>query len=336
VLKEQCQGVLLVSGDGDNSIAYWRRRAPPPPPKTITHGWNLWRASRHRAPHFLASTRFALLLTMATSSSACVDLYLTALQERNQEAFTEAWHSDGLRLGLTPNGTVAKQDASLYVHSLPLRTPIKDGHLLSQTHISSTCTCAKIRLVESSKVVTEFVTMLKEGEVWKIISSVQSIATANAPVRKIIPSDFTDVSTAVWDGYVAAGRAYNSEEMGKVFHPECRLTFAADGAIMIISSNDFCKMVKDRWSMDSHIPFAHLKNDPRISSADTLISVDIVGTNVAMVTLKIGYPPFLYHDVLLLLRVSQPVSQRKGSSAGWWIVAKSSDHEPWMENEGTM
>ena len=92
-------------------------------------------------------------------------------------------------------------------------------------------------------------------------------------------------------------------------------------------------MVGNRWSMESHKPFAHLKNDSRISAADTLISIDFAGKDVAMVTLKIGYPPFLYHDVLLLLRLSKPVAERQGSSAGWWIVAKSSDHEPWMENE---
>ena len=270
---------------------------------------------------------------MASSAADCVNLYLKALRESNQEAFCEAWHSDGLRLGLTPNGTVTKQGVSLCAHSLALKTPVKDACLQSLTVVSNTCACAKIRLVESLKIVAEFITMLKEAESWKIISSVQSFTTPSAPVRKIVPSDFTEVSTAVWDGYVAAGRAYDSVEMGKVFHPDCRLTFAADDTITIVSSNEFCRVVEKRWSMDAHAPFAHLKNDPRISSADSLVSVDFAGPNVAMVMINIGYPPFLYHDVLLLLRLSQPVSEREGSSAGWWIVAKSSDHEPWMENE---
>lgn len=273
----------------------------------------------------------------ASSAADCVALYHKALRECDKEAFCEAWHPEGIRLGLTPNGTVAKQDVSLIAHSLALKRPASDACLQSLTIISDNCACAKIRLVETSRVVTEFITMLKERESWKIISSVQSIAPTNAHIRKIVPSDFTEVSTAVWEGYVAAGRDCNSVEMGKIFHPDCRLTFTTDdGTVTIVSSNEFCQMVENRWSMEFHAPFAHLKNDNRISSADTLVSVDFAGPEVAMVTLDIGYPPFLYHDVLLLLRLSQPVSEREGSSAGWWIVAKSSDNEPWMENERRM
>jgi hypothetical protein len=72
-----------------------------------------------------------------------------------------------------------------------------------------------------------------------------------------------------------------------------------------------------RWSADPYTPYAHLRNDPRISAADTLVAIDFGGPDVAMVTLDIGYPPCLYHDVLLMLRLSQPVSGRPGSIAGW-------------------
>ena len=52
--------------------------------------------------------------------------------------------------------------------------------------------------------------------------------------------------------------------------------------------------------------------------------------DVARVTLKIGYPPFLYHDVLLLLRLAHPLHGR----AGWWIVAKSSANTPLLRDAG--
>lgn len=218
-------------------------------------------------------------------------------------------------------------------NSLPLEAPVTDARLLSLTLISDSCACAKIELAESSKTVTEFVTMLKEDESFVIISSVQSIATTSAPVRKITPSDFGEVTSVVWEGYVAAGRACDSKAMGEVFHPDSRLTFSSDGKISIVTSQEFCSMVGNRWTMDTHRSFSHLKNDPRIAAADSLLSVDFAGPNVAMVTLDIGYPPFLYHDVLVLLRLSQPISKLSDSSDGWWIVAKSSDHEPWMESE---
>jgi hypothetical protein len=175
--------------------------------------------------------------------------------------------------------------------------------------------------------------MLKEGESFVIISCVESTATASAPVRKITPSDFGEVTSAVWEGYVAAGRACDSEAMGEVFHPDSRLTYSSGGKINIVTSQDFCSMVENRWTMDPYRSFSHIKNDPRIAAADSLISADFAGPNMAMVTLDIGYPPFLYHDVLVLLRLSQPISKLSDSANGWWIVAKSSDHEPWMESE---
>lgn len=133
-------------------------------------------------------------------------------------------------------------------------------------------------------------------------------------------------STAVWEGYVAAGRACSSGGMRKVFHPDCRLTFAADGTIVIVSSNDFCSNVENRWTMEPYVRFSHLKNDVRISAADSLVSVDFAGPNVAMVCLPIS-------RCLAFASALTAVPERAESNAGWWIVAKSSDHEPWMKNE---
>ena len=80
--------------------------------------------------------------------------------------------------------------------------------------------------------------------------------------------------------------------------------------------------------MPSLCPPAHTQ-DARASAADTLLSIDVAGPSVARVTLKIGYPPFLYHDVLLLLRLRDQLHGR----AGWWIVAKSSVSSPLLAEE---
>jgi hypothetical protein len=274
-----------------------------------------------------------------SSPSACVDLYLGALCDADKATFCEAWHAGGLRLGLTVDGAVIKQNVDQVWESKG--TPI-DGRLLSMTTISETCACAKVRIIEPSQVViTEFVTMLKDKhDAWKIIAVAHSSVAASggggggAVHRKIIPRDFSQVSGAVWGGYVAAGRACDAVAMGNVFHPVSNLTHADDdGNVAVISSDDFCKNVAKRWSNEVHRPYAHLKNDSRIAAADTLLSVDFASPDVAMVSLNIGYPPFLYTDVLLLLRLSQSVPERPDSNPGWWIVAKSSDNTPWMTDE---
>ena len=258
-----------------------------------------------------------------------MDLYLSAICEHDEKALAQAWHTSGLRLGLTSDGIVCKQNASTILETFK---DAVDGRIIALAWISDSCACAKIRVIDESTAMTEFATMLKD-ESWKIIASVQSSASLGAHERKIVPSDFTQVTDAVWEGYVAAGRSGDSFAMGKVFHPDCNLTEATSGTVSIVNSDAFCHLVVARWSMEAHVPYAHLKDDARISAADTLLSVDFAGPDVAMVTLKIGYPPFLYTDVLLLLRLALPVAERPDSKAGWWIVAKSSDHEPWMDNE---
>ena len=76
-----------------------------------------------------------------------------------------------------------------------------------------------------------------------------------------------------------------------------------------------------------------MRHDRRAPSSDTLLSVDFAGPGVAVVFLRIGYPPFLYTDVLSCLRVDHPVARRGETEPrppGWWIVAKSSVSEPFL------
>ena len=59
-------------------------------------------------------------------------------------------------------------------------------------------------------------------------------------------------------------------------------------------------------------------NDPAALTFDKITSVDKASPNVALIKLQIGYPPILYTDFLSMLRID----------GRWWIIAKSSDSEP--------
>ena len=119
--------------------------------------------------------------------------------------------------------------------------------------------------------------------------------------------------------------------MARFFHPACDLTFALPDGVVVVPSADFCERVAARWSMELHRPWAHLRDDPRAAACDSLVSVDFAGPGVCRAVLRIGYPPFLYTDVLLLLRLGAECEGRPGGS--WWIVAKSSGNVPLLREE---
>ena len=55
---------------------------------------------------------------------------------------------------------------------------------------------------------------------------------------------------------------------------------------------------------------------------------------------RVGYPPFLYTDVLSCVRLEQPVRRKRDGQVestphapGWWIVAKSSVNEPFLADD---
>jgi hypothetical protein len=64
-----------------------------------------------------------------------------------------------------------------------------------------------------------------------------------------------------------------------------------------------------------------LKEDPRVGDGDTLVSMEFVTPQLAMVILKVGHPPFLWTDLLTCARICEHGNKR------WWIVHKSSDSE---------
>ena len=93
-------------------------------------------------------------------------------------------------------------------------------------------------------------------------------------------------------------------------------------------------------------PWGHSKIEHRARSAnadftttsaasDSLLALDFAGPGVCRAILRVGYPPFLYTDVLLLLKQDQQPQQqqRLESAGGWWIVAKSSGNVPFLKEE---
>ncbi|KAL3911688.1 MAG: hypothetical protein SGPRY_008600 [Prymnesium sp.] len=284
---------------------------------------------------------------------SALSLYFGSLHECDEQKFDAMWNPRALLLGLAPDGSVVCRDAHEFRKGVMARGTSTEyarfDEVLSVHVLDVTCASAKVHVAlpaapnspsptNEPTLYTDWLTLLYEPSLksWRIISKVYSSTpltpdgtpSIGAPIT---PQDFQEVASAIWDGYFAAGRACDDMAMSKVFHPYSRLTFMdGEGNLSETDSAGFCAMVKSRWSSPKHSPWAHMKDDPKARSEDTLVSIDFAGINVARVTLKIGYPPCLYHDVLLLLRVTKPINGR----AGWWIVAKSSANVPFLTEYG--
>jgi hypothetical protein len=160
--------------------------------------------------------------------------------------------------------------------------------------------------------------LLLENDQWKCISAAFS---RDKEFKSIRPEDFNAVNALTWDGYCGANRTCDGVAMAKVFHETCRLTKADNNAVLILPQKIFCQKVTHRYSQEEiHIPYAHLQNDPRAAERDTLLSIDFATSDLAMVTLKVGHPPFLWTDILTCAKIN----------GQWWIVHKSSCSEPFL------
>ena len=286
---------------------------------------------------------------------ATLGRYFSALHECDADAFHRMWHPRGILLGLGPAGEVVQRDAATFCEGVVKRGQSTEyavhDQILLVERIDSTCASAKVRIALppapdsptptlAATLYTDWLTLLKDPEVgWRVISKIYSSkplvdSPALEGVGAIDPADFAAVSAACWDGYVAAGRACDGAAMARVFHSACNLTFVLPSGVVVVPSKEFCERVATRWSMEAHAPYAHLKDDPRATSCDSLVSIDFAGPNVCRCILRIGYPPFLYTDVLLLLKQSQQQGDERADCApGWWIVAKSSGNVPFLADE---
>ena len=138
-----------------------------------------------------------------------------------------------------------------------------------------------------------WLTLLKESGAWIVISDVSSAA-----VGSCTPEDMAAAVKACWVEYCGANRTCDGPRMAEVFHPVCRLTYTGqDGALVLKPQDEFVKMVADRYTLPLHAPYAHLRDDPRVAAADSLLSTSFAAPDVCMVVLKVGHPPMLWTDV---------------------------------------
>jgi len=160
---------------------------------------------------------------------------------------------------------------------------------------------------------------------WRCISAAFS-SSNQKPVR---PGDVQGVTQLVWDKYGAANRACDGARMlAEAFHATCRLTFVSNdegSLVQIKDAAEFGDMVTHRYtaSQSMHIPYAHLRDDPRVAARDSLLSMEFATNDCCLVRMKIGHPPCLWTDLLTCVRLGTE----------WWIVHKSSCHEPFLTEE---
>jgi len=272
--------------------------------------------------------------------AAALAAYFDGLHGCDVERLKDCWHPSGELYGVGPDSSLVTRDAEKFFAGIVTREKspelAKEDKILSLTVLDEYTAAAKVQITlppstaspipaVGNTVYTDFLVLLLDATLgWKIISKVFASGQAS---NAIASKDFVDVLEAA-NRYLAAGRAQDGAGMAKVFHPSCRLTFSLGGSITIISSAQFCERVEKRWEMDIHKAWSHLKDDPRIASGDTLLGVDFAGPKEALVTLKVGYPPFLYTDFLSFCKLGE------GEAAQWWITAKSSCNVPFLAEEG--
>jgi hypothetical protein len=177
-------------------------------------------------------------------------------------------------------------------------------------------TCAAVEYESSDS--CGYLTLLSVVDGWIVISVVSS--KRGEGIKPITPDDIAGALSCCWEGYCKANRACDGVAMQQVFHPLCRLTYSNQEKVTIINSVEFCKMVTNRYSMEQHAPFRKWKDEPEVSSRDTLLGASFIAPQLGVVQLKVGHPPFLWTDLLVCAKMDDR----------WWIVAKSSSSEPFV------
>ena len=215
----------------------------------------------------------------------------------------------------------------------------RERKCISQTRAASVQIATKKQHHSKTQSVAGYMVLLFDRlSQWRCISAAFGVLTAHETGSSnyntlVKPMDMKDVISCVWDGYCKSNRACDGVKMADIFHETCRLTYVdvavthsddhEDDGIRIWDCPRFCQKVTNRYQSEPpHIPFAHLRNDALAASGDELLGVEFAQgvPCVAMVTLKVGHPPFLWTDILTCAKL--------GSK--WYIVHKSSTSEPFL------
>ena len=218
--------------------------------------------------------------------------------------------SSSLSSAENDDGAAAIQNSILSVHILPVGRQ----------------TAASVHVRVGVKW-TGFIVFLRHENSWKAISvALAPVSSTTAAV--VTPDDFAAVAALTWHGYRAASRSCDGAAMQQAFHSWCRLTYTdQNDCIQIIPAETFYDMVQYRYEKVSpHLPFAHLKHAVEMTGRqDSLLSIVFATPTLAMVTLRIGHPPFLWTDLLTCAKI-----RADDNDGRWWIVHKSSENEPFL------
>ncbi|MCC4246051.1 nuclear transport factor 2 family protein [Stappia indica] len=108
---------------------------------------------------------------------------------------------------------------------------------------------------------------------------------------------------AAAEAYAIAFHEGDTNELGRLFLPDCKLQFVEDGALRCFAASDWIAIVGSRASAaaQGHAP------DFRLAS------LELAGPDCAAVTIEMTSPPNRFRDVLHLLRID----------GTWRIVAKA-------------
>lgn len=307
--------------------------------------------------------------TIAAAVGATLDLYFLALHSCDGDAFDKMFHPSGLLLGIGPDSGLVSRTHDEFRAGVLARA-VSTGpeftrydKILETRFLDDRTAAAKVQIAlppapesptptKTPVLYTDWLVLLREGgdgddaSQFRIISKIFSSSPINVggdvdrdgkldrSRPPVTADDLATAAKAVWDGYIRAGRDCDGDAMAKIFHPVSRLTFCSNNderKVVVVESKNFCERVAHRWNLPDHAPYAHLHQDGRDALGDQLIGVDFCDDpNVAMVMLRVGFPPFLYTDVLSLLRV---IGNDDDGPPRWWIVAKSSVHEPFLAEE---
>ncbi|WP_158963692.1 nuclear transport factor 2 family protein [Chachezhania sediminis] len=114
-------------------------------------------------------------------------------------------------------------------------------------------------------------------------------------------SDFADVEAVLWD-YLDGLYEGDVDRIASAFLPEANLYAVKDGALSVLSREDWLNAVRGRTSA----------RDNGHPSTNKVAWIDIAGTT-AVARVLCSFPPNAFTDTLSLLKTSD----------GWKIIAKT-------------
>lgn len=268
---------------------------------------------------------------------AALQNYFDALHSSEAEAFGKMWHPRGELLQPLPEGKLAVLDADTFQGRVTKRAAsmsedyVKHDKVLTLTMLDERTAAARVQIVLPAAEpmhFVDFLVLLRDADGWRIISKAfigKPLTQAQLAPRPPLPADFAAVAGAVWDGFVAANRAGDAEAMRRVFHKSARVTYATEDGLRVMDLEAFAAHVRDRWTLPDHLPFARLRGEARAAGADTLLGVEFAGPDLALATVRLGFPPRLYTEALTLARLEGGV---------WQVIAATTTAgAPFLEEE---